>query len=187
MFRGWGFLLGEIWVLIALAALIGLFVGWLIWGRRTGVVQVDTGDARRLQGELDACRSKGRDSAARIAALEGELAAITPVGAPVAEVIVAPVVAAPVVAADAVEPVGTRPARLDAPQGGTADDLKRIKGIGPKLELLCNRLGFWHFHQIAGWSAEEIAWVDANLETFKGRVTRDDWVAQARVLAAETR
>ncbi len=45
-------------------------------------------------------------------------------------------------------------------------------------------MGFFHFDQIAGWSAEEIAWIDENLEGFKGRVTRDDWVEQARLLAA---
>ena len=56
--------------------------------------------------------------------------------------------------------------------------------MGPKLEALCNRLGFYHFDQIAAWTPEEIAWVDENLEGFKGRVSRDDWVAQARILAA---
>jgi NADH-quinone oxidoreductase subunit E len=65
-----------------------------------------------------------------------------------------------------------------------ADDLKRIKGVGPKLEKLCNRLGFYHFDQIAAWTADEVAWVDQNLEGFKGRVTRDNWVEQARLLAS---
>lgn len=79
---------------------------------------------------------------------------------------------------------GTRPKALKAARGGKADNLKEIKGIGPKLEKLCNTLGFYHFDQIAGWSADEIAWVDQNLEGFKGRVSRDQWVAQAKVLAA---
>lgn len=79
---------------------------------------------------------------------------------------------------------GTRPSGLDAPRDGNADDLKQIKGIGPKLEKLCNSLGFWHFEQVAGWTLDEVAWVDANLEGFKGRVTRDKWVEQAKVLAA---
>lgn len=79
---------------------------------------------------------------------------------------------------------GTRPEGLDAPRGGKADNLKEIKGIGPKLEQLCHELGFYHFDQIANWGPDEVAWVDANLEGFKGRVTRDDWVAQAKVLAA---
>lgn len=79
---------------------------------------------------------------------------------------------------------GTRPEALTAPRDGGADDLKRIKGIGPKLEILCNQLGFYHFDQIANWSADEVAWVNANLAGFKGRVTRDDWVAQAKLLAS---
>ncbi|MGB3407361.1 MAG: fused NADH-quinone oxidoreductase subunit E/endonuclease, partial [Jannaschia sp.] len=79
--------------------------------------------------------------------------------------------------------VGTRPAARDAPKDGSADNLKAIKGIGPKLEKLCNSMGFYYFEQIADWSADEIAWVDSNLEGFKGRVTRDEWVKQARVLA----
>ena len=78
---------------------------------------------------------------------------------------------------------GVRPEGLDGPRDGKADDLKQIKGIGAKMEALCNRLGFWHFDQIAAWSSDEVAWVDANLEGFKGRVTRDAWVEQARVLA----
>lgn len=78
---------------------------------------------------------------------------------------------------------GTRPAGLDGPRDGKADDLKQIKGIGAKMEKLCNSLGFWHFDQIAKWTDDEVAWVDANLEGFKGRVTRDEWVEQARLLA----
>ena len=79
---------------------------------------------------------------------------------------------------------GTRPATLDAPREGGADDLKKIKGIGPKLEKLCNSLGFYHFDQIAAWTEDEVAWVDQNLEGFKGRVSRDTWVEQARLLAS---
>ncbi|WP_371157748.1 NADH-quinone oxidoreductase subunit E [Jannaschia sp. 2305UL9-9] len=79
--------------------------------------------------------------------------------------------------------VGTKPAGLDAPREGGADDLKAIRGIGPKLEKLCNSMGFYHFEQIANWTDTEIAWVDSNLEGFKGRVTRDEWVKQAKVLS----
>ena len=93
------------------------------------------------------------------------------------------VAATPAPAATPVEGPGTRPAGLDAARDGKGDDLKLIKGVGPKLEALCNRLGFYHFDQIAAWAADEVAWVDQNLEGFKGRVTRDDWVAQAKILA----
>ena len=78
----------------------------------------------------------------------------------------------------------TRPAGLSAPRDGKADDLKRITEIGPKLEALCHKLGFFHFDQIAGWTTNELAWVDANLEGFKGRASRDNWVGQAKILAA---
>lgn len=78
---------------------------------------------------------------------------------------------------------GRRPEGLDGPRNGKADDLKRIKGVGPKLEELLNSLGFWHFDQIAAWGGEELAWVDANLDGFKGRASRDDWGMQARILA----
>lgn len=92
--------------------------------------------------------------------------------------------AATAAAAAVAEGAEEKPTGLDAPRGGQADDLKRVKGIGPKLEKLCNSMGFWHFDQIAAWKAEEIAWVDQNLEGFKGRVTRDEWVSQAKALAA---
>ncbi|MDU8929036.1 hypothetical protein RXV86_16705 [Alisedimentitalea sp. MJ-SS2] len=82
------------------------------------------------------------------------------------------------------EDEGIKPAALDGPRDGQADNLKEIKGIGPKLEILCNELGFYHFDQIAGWTADEVAWVNANLKGFKGRVSRDNWVEQAKILAA---
>ncbi|SPH17330.1 50S ribosomal protein L21 [Defluviimonas aquaemixtae] len=75
------------------------------------------------------------------------------------------------------------PEMLSAPRSGKADDLKRIKGIGPKLEKLLNEIGVWHFDQIASWKAKDIAFVDEKLEGFKGRVTRDGWVKQAKQLA----
>jgi predicted flap endonuclease-1-like 5' DNA nuclease len=174
MFQEWGFLLGEIWILLALAALLGLFAGWIIWG---GKSQVNVHD---LQAKLDTCQAKLKECENR------------PVPKAAAPVAVAPVVAAtPVVSEDydgdgilegANE--GVRPEALQGPRGGKADDLKQIKGIGLKMEKLCNSLGFYHFDQIAGWNTQEVAWVDANLEGFKGRVTRDEWVKQAKILAA---
>ena len=80
------------------------------------------------------------------------------------------------------EPI--RPAALAAPNEGGADDLKKIKGVGPKLEELLHSLGIYHFDQIAVWGPAEVAWMDSNLEGFFGRVTRDDWVGQAKTLAA---
>ncbi|MFS4436754.1 hypothetical protein ACMA5I_00935 [Paracoccaceae bacterium GXU_MW_L88] len=96
-----------------------------------------------------------------------------------------PAAAEPMPGPQAAEPAetGTRPQSFKAPRGGVADDLKLISGIGPKLERQLHGLGFFHFDQIADWTQSEIDWVDTHLEGFNGRVTRDNWVAQAHVLA----
>ena len=78
---------------------------------------------------------------------------------------------------------GTKPQALDAPDG-EPDDLKQIRGVGPKLESLLHSLGIFHFRQIAAWGPSEVAWMDANLEGFRGRVSRDAWVDQAADLAS---
>lgn len=107
-------------------------------------------------------------------------------GAP-AEPVAAPVAAAAAPAAFVSMPAEAHagPERLSAPRGGKADDLKEIEGIGPAVEKLVNELGFYHFDQIASWSDADVAWVDANLKGFKGRVTRDKWVAQAKIIVNE--
>lgn len=74
-----------------------------------------------------------------------------------------------------------RPSGLEKPRAGNADDLKRISGIGPKLEMTLNDLGIYHFDQIAAWDKAEIDWID-NYLSFKGRVERDRWIAQAGAL-----
>ncbi len=79
---------------------------------------------------------------------------------------------------------GKKPKTMKAPRKAGADDLKLIKGVGPKLETLLNDLGFYHFDQIASWTPDEVAWVDEHLEGFKGRATRDDWAGQAKTLAS---
>lgn len=202
MFREWGFLLTELWLLIILAALIGLLAGWLIWGRRE-VLNIDTSEADALRADVDTCRGKCADKDAEIAELrkarDAALAAETQAKNAESEAIAAALAAAAasttadVPSADldfdgdgVIEGTdeGVKPKTLAAPRDGAADDLKQIKGIGPKMETLCNTLGFWHFDQIANWTPDEVAWVDANLAGFKGRVTRDDWVEQAALLAA---
>lgn len=205
MFRNWGFLLGEIWVLLLLAALIGLLAGWIIWGRRAASAPVahDNGEADRLRTALSECEARGKAQSRRLTALERELddagnrlakAEALAKGATEVAPQARPSTLATSVA-DLPDEPGTepgqttagekvRPEALAAARGGQPDDLKNIRGIGPKLEQLCHRLGFFHFDQIAAWTAAEIAWVDENLEGFKGRVTRDEWVKQAGILAA---
>ncbi len=81
-------------------------------------------------------------------------------------------------------PEGRKPETL-AQAKGTADDLQKIGGVGPVLEQKLNKLGVYHYWQIAAWSEDEIAWVDDQLN-FRGRITRDDWISQATALADAT-
>ena len=65
------------------------------------------------------------------------------------------------------------------------DDLRRIRGIGPKIETQCHRLGIYSYAQIAAWTAEDIAHIDVQLRGFEGRASRDDWVSEAKALMVE--
>lgn len=64
------------------------------------------------------------------------------------------------------------------------DDLKQIRGVGPKLERLLNDNGVTAFGQIARWGDAEIDHFAALIGRMGGRIRSDDWVAQARTLAA---
>jgi len=75
-----------------------------------------------------------------------------------------------------------RPKGIAQARGGKADNLQRISGIGPKNERTLHGLGFFHFDQIAGWTDEEVAWVDNHLK-FNGRIIREEWILQAGLLA----
>lgn len=68
---------------------------------------------------------------------------------------------------------------------GEPDDLKRIKGVAEVLEKMLHNIGVYYFWQIAEWTPEDIEHADAQLTAFKGRITRDDWVTQARQLARQ--
>jgi NADH-quinone oxidoreductase subunit E len=79
--------------------------------------------------------------------------------------------------------VGSRPAGIAAAREGKADDLQRIKGVGPVNEKRLHDLGVFHFDQIAGWTRDEIRWVGTYL-SFPGRIDREQWVSQGANLAA---
>ena len=80
-------------------------------------------------------------------------------------------------ASDAAAPLFTAPA-------GEPDDLKKISGVGPVIEKKLHALGITQYQQVAAFTADDIANVDDAL-AFKGRIERDDWLAQAKKLAAE--
>ncbi|MEO9875724.1 MAG: hypothetical protein ABJM26_17740 [Anderseniella sp.] len=87
--------------------------------------------------------------------------------------------AAPVSTGKAVRPKG-----LPGARDGKADKLQMISGVGPKLEKTLHGLGYFHFDQIAAWGKDQVDWVDEHLR-YKGRIERDEWIAQAKLLAAD--
>lgn len=97
---------------------------------------------------------------------------------------VAPAPTAPAVAFDDDDPsiVAERPTGIAGPRGGRKDNLQRIRGIGKVNEAKLNELGVWHFDQVAAWTAPQAKWVNSFL-SFPGRIQREDWIGQARVLA----
>jgi predicted flap endonuclease-1-like 5' DNA nuclease len=82
------------------------------------------------------------------------------------------------------EPVAKAPSPFQAAAEGPADDLMKIKGIGPKLSARLAELGVFQYAQIAEWTPAQLAAVDAQLGSFQGRPARDQWQSQARLLAS---
>lgn len=75
------------------------------------------------------------------------------------------------------------PAPEPTRDGGGADDLSRIKGLGPKLQALLPTLGLSTYAQIAALTAADLTALDGKLGAFAGRPTKDNWVEQAQFLA----
>jgi len=80
----------------------------------------------------------------------------------------------------AVEAVAAEPAAKAKPRAKTSN-LKRISGLGPKVEELLHKAGVKTFADIAAWSESDIARFDRELG-LEGRILRDDWIGQARKL-----
>jgi len=71
----------------------------------------------------------------------------------------------------------------DGPTDGPKDDLKLISGIGPKFEKDLNGKGIYYFRQIANWKKKDVDMVDNLIDSFPGRIQRDEWVKQAQGLS----
>lgn len=194
------YLIVHMVVLLLIAAGIGAAIGWLYRGvrDRDDAAAKAAEDAARLadlRAQRDAAEARlaaaadAAESAAagRVAEVEAERAKLEARLAALEEE-AARLRAAPPPEpesrseADAAEPGAVRPIAKPADGG---DDLRRIAGVGPKIEALLHDLGIWRYAQIAALTPEEVAWVDERL-TFKGRIEREDWIGQAKALAAET-
>ncbi|MFN3863555.1 MAG: hypothetical protein ACK4RT_04650 [Erythrobacter sp.] len=154
--------------------LIGLVVlvvaVWLIAKANRKTTVINDGSIR--QDVLDEGAERARRNQALIdaaPAVARPAPAPTPVAAPAAPPVPAPAPPAPAAA----------PSAPDA-----ADDLARIKGIGPKLVALLGELGITSYAQIAAWTDADVERIDAQLGRFAGRITRDRWIEQAKLLAA---
>lgn len=79
--------------------------------------------------------------------------------------------------------VGVRPVQLSDTHDKEIDDLKEISGIGLKVEEVLHSIGIYRFEQIANWNSDNIEWVE-NYLSFKGRIKKEDWIAQAKLLSA---
>lgn len=215
-----GYLLTQMFIYVLGAFLLGLLLGWIIWGRRQFAVQAEL-DAERLeldglrqerdglQRELDAARrDRGAprtelDAALRERdALQAELdAARRDKGVPLAEVDalraqldacsnarrtlerqIAMVNAAPPPSSPPMARIADAPAAPPPPPRRVIDDLKKISGIGRVNEAKLKELGVTSFAQIAAWTPEDEARY-GDLLAFEGRIEREEWVRQAKVLA----
>jgi len=185
------------WLLIVGALVIGLLVAWWIFvaSRRTTVQLEDTDDsegkpAKRNQALIDAppAARKDADLPAGKVSQAAEIAASAASPGPASAAANTDATAAAPLGTDAEAGDGTpmaaalnkTPAPAATPSGG--DDLTRIKGVGPKLVALLHDMDVRSFADIAAWSDADIDRVDAQLGRFQGRIRRDNWVEQARLL-----
>ena len=159
-------LMRDNWIFLVLALLAGVVVAWWIFAanRKATITREE-----RPDDEPTAARRNEALINAPPAAAFPEIPPPTPEG-------MAGIGEAVQVAADLV-PVEPLPP-------GEGDDLKRIKGLGPKVEAILHGLSVTTFAQIAAWDEAEVDRIDAKLGAFAGRIRRDDWQAQARLLAA---
>ncbi len=155
-------------------------------------------DRTAMEEDLGRVRADLANSASRVAALEADLTTTTaaaPAAALVEDVVVIeadPAASAAEEAVAAETPAGPEPTKEEglaaiaeiaertAGAGPRADDdLKKVRGIGPKLERTLKELGITSFRQIANFQPDDIALVTAALDAFKGRIERDDWMSSA--------
>jgi NADH-quinone oxidoreductase subunit E len=172
---------------MAAATAIGLSVTSHIAGVMFGAMQGMTGTAQKAATATEetpvAETAEPVASAAEAPDVTPTIKTETPVKAPVKS---KPVKSEPVTS----EPVGAASVKADKPQRQKAaasivetqaDDLKKISGIGPKLEQVLNGMGVRRYADVASWSDKDVKRFDEQLG-FGGRIARDGWVEQAKTL-----
>jgi predicted flap endonuclease-1-like 5' DNA nuclease len=162
----------QTWIWILAAGFFGLFIGWLIWGRSVHKKSLSYERSEKASQEQSHNYEGAESTNREDIAVTGDDLNET------ADRYREPP-STPTIFND--EPkADERPDTLSSPQG-EPDDLKRIRGIGPVIEKKLYDVGIFHFHQIAAFSDQNIRWIDNNL-AFPGRVNREQWVSQAKLL-----
>ena len=173
-------------LIFAGALVFGLLLVWYLFGRASTPRERSYKPDVLDEGAVPAARNQALIDAPPAAKIEPPVVA-PPAPEPMPVAAPEPVVAAPPppapapVAAPAPEPVAA-PEPVTA--SAAADDLSRIKGLGPKLQALLPTLGITTFAQIAAMTEADLAELDTKLGAFAGRPAKDNWVEQAKFLAA---
>lgn len=171
------YLITQIWLCLLIAAVLGFVIGWLLRGlckcQQNDNHNLESDNSQQLQADLDACNKKLLAAERSIVDLEASASAKV-------ETSVQPVAALSPSGMD----MSNKPTLLLDAAPAQVDDLKRIKGVGNVLEKLLHELGIYQFAQVADFDRTTIDWIDERLK-FKGRIDRDEWVAQAKVLRDE--
>ncbi|MGH6858695.1 MAG: proton-conducting membrane transporter [Phyllobacterium sp.] len=179
-----------------LAFIVGLLLGWFLWGRSRGELNDLRGDLNttrserdrlkadtsRLSGELETCGKARADLERQLREAKAGSTAAALTSSP-ARAVSSTSSAAPA------KPAAARPAKTratkpkSAQSAGGKDNLRRLIGVGPVNERRLNEHGITTFAQIAAWTAADIKSVEDYLQ-FDGRIEREGWVEQAKLLAA---
>ncbi|WP_339691328.1 hypothetical protein [uncultured Parasphingorhabdus sp.] len=176
------------WLLYLIALLIGVVTAFWIWaatGRDASALDDFNADDGLLAKAGEPVPPAEPKAPPPVVAAP---APATPPAPPVQKPVVKPVAAA-IAPKPAKKPVEAAPPPAGKPNippaVGEPDNLRLIKGVGPKLNTLLISLGVTRFDQIAEWKEAEITEIDQYLDTFSGRITRDAWIDQAKFLAKD--
>jgi predicted flap endonuclease-1-like 5' DNA nuclease len=192
------YLVAQIGWLLLIAFLLGALIGYAVW-RACGVPWLkseSTAQRRALEDRVAALEWENvvlERAATSAEAAVGKLEAERAVSAAEIEprnlsAMPATSVVAPAESATRLQPLPEASAAfLAAPRDGKPDNLKLIRGIGPRLEKILNAMGVYHFDQIASWTESDLATVDSRLGDFAGRALRDKWIEQSRKFAERAR
>lgn len=176
------------WLLYLVALLIGVVTAFWVWaatGREASAVDsFNTDDGLLEKAGEPVPRAEPKPEPSPPAAAVPE-----PAPPPPPKAVVAPVTPASELRAEPEVTTETEASIEGTPNipaaVGEPDNLRLIKGVGPKLNSLLISLGVTRFDQIAAWKEAEIIEVDQYLGTFSGRITRDAWIDQAKFLAKD--